>query len=194
MCPPLRQKKLQIRKYGFHGISHKSASENLKGNTLTIHLWQGSSITAIKNNKPIETSMGLTPLDGIVMMTRPGSIDPGLVLLLEKDRKIKAGLKELTGYEDFQKITQNLKNKNCAIAYKLFINSIKKYIGAYSAILGGVDNIVFTGAIGEDSEKVRNDVCKGLEFLSKNKKINILHKKTNEEFEIAKEVLKCVSQ
>jgi len=210
-------KRYSIRRYGFHGLSHEYVSEGLKGKTITCHLGSGSSISAIKNGNAIDTSMGLTPLEGIMMCTRSGDIDPGIILFLqEKGYNVKdilmnkSGLKGITGYSDFRNIRQKMnKNKDCKLAYDLFIYSIIKKIGSYIAVLNGLDNLVFTAKIGENVPKLREEICEALKFLNididkkKNKlnseiisstrsKVKVYVKKTNEENMIAKEVLKII--
>jgi acetate kinase len=210
-------KKFEIRRYGFHGLSHEYVSRGLKGKTITCHLGSGSSIAAIKDGKPIDTSMGLTPLEGIMMGTRPGSIDPGIIIFLEKKgynvNKMlteESGLKGLCGFNDFRDILLNMKkNNDCKLAYDLFIYRIIKVIGSYIAALNGMDNLVFTAAIGENVPKLREDICSHLSFLNiiidnkenksnseiisaKNSKVKVYVKKTNEEKMAVEEVLKIL--
>lgn len=207
-------KKYSIKKYGFHGISHKYLSKNLKGKTITCHLGAGVSITAIKDKKPLDTSMGLTPLEGILMQTRSGSIDPGIILFLQKKgfnlEKIlrkQSGLLGLSGKKDFRDILKKSKNKNCKLAYEIFAYQIAKTIASYTATLNGLDNLVFSAAIGENVPKLRKDICKNLECLgiklnnkanlknakiisSKSSKIKVHVIKTDEEQQIVNQVLK----
>lgn len=207
-------KKYNIRKYGFHGLSHKFVSTGLNGKTISCHLGSGSSITAIKNSKPIDTSMGLTPLEGLMMTTRSGTIDPGLIIFLEKKgynpEKLlqeKSGFLGLSGYKDFRDILKTQNKKSSKLTYDIFVYQITKIIGSYVAALNGLDNLIFTAAIGENVPKLRNDICKNLEFLGlkldekenqknskiisgKNSKVKVYVIPTNEELEIVKEVLK----
>ena len=210
-------KKYNIRKYGFHGLSHKFVSNNLKGKTITCHLGSGSSISAIVNGRAIDTSMGLTPLEGLIMGTRSGNIDPGLIFFLEKEGyKVeeilteKSGLKGVSGYNDFRDVRSKMnKNKNCKLAYDMFVYSIVKSIGSYIAVMNGIDNLVFTAAIGENVPRLREDICKSFSYLglelnkkqnqenseiiSSNKsKIKVFVKKTNEEKIAVEEVLKVL--
>jgi len=210
-------KKYKIKRYGFHGLSHKFVSKGLKGRTITCHLGSGSSIAAIKDGKPLDTSMGITPLEGIMMGTRPGSIDPGIILFLQKKGynaedilTNKSGLKGISGYSDFRDILKNKKkNKNCKLAYDLFIYRIIKVIGSYIPALGGIDNLVFTAAIGENVPELRRDICNSLKYLGlrldnkqnkknseiislKNSKIKVYVRKTNEEQMAVEEVLKIL--
>jgi len=198
--------KYEIKRYGFHGLSHAYVSKNLKGKTITCHLGSGSSIAAIFDGKAVDVSMGLTPLEGIIMGTRSGTIDPGIIFFLQKKGfnmeemlTENSGLKGICGYNDFRDILEKMnKDKDCNLAYEMFIYAIIKTIGAYVAVMNGLDNLVFTAAIGENVAKLREDICKHFEYLgirlenSKNKenseiisannsKIKVFVKKTNEE-------------
>lgn len=209
--------KYDIRKYGFHGLSHEYVSQNLKGKTITCHLGSGSSISAIKNNKPLDTSMGLTPLEGIMMGTRSGSIDPGVIFFLQKKKydvediiTNQSGLKGISGYNDFRNILKNMDtDKESKLAYDLFIYKIIKVIGSYITVLNGLDNLVFTAAIGENVPRLRRDICNNLKFigvkLNKKKnnnnerkissifsKVNVYVIKTDEEKMAVEEVLKVL--
>jgi acetate kinase len=208
--------KYQIRRYGFHGLSHKSASKDLRGKTITCHLGSGSSISAIVNGKPLDTSMGFTPMEGLMMSTRSGTIDPGIILFLqkkgydvEKMLNKNSGFKGLCKNEDFKYIKANIEKKEIKFAYDLFVYQLTKIIGSYISAMNGLDNLVFTGAIGENSPTVRQDVCKNLLFMGikinklknnknseiiseENSRIKVYVKKCDEESEIAKEVLKKI--
>src|SRR3989344_3547776 len=208
-------KKFGIRRYGFHGLSHEYASRGLKGRTIICHLGSGSSISAVLDGKPVDTSMGFTPSEGVLMGTRSGTIDPGIIFFLEKrgydtGRLLteKSGLKGLTGFNDFRDILSRMdKNKNAKLAYDMFLYQIAKTIGSYVAILNGLDNLVFTAKIGKNVAKLREDVCKHFSFLGididkeKNKlnsgvisseksRVKVLVIKTNEEKMAVEEVLK----
>jgi acetate kinase len=210
-------KKYGIRRYGFHGLSHEYVSRNLKGKTITCHLGSGSSIAAIVNGKPIDVSMGLTPLEGLIMGTRSGTIDPGIIFFLQKKGynveemlTEKSGLKGISSYNDFRDIRTNMdKDKNCKLAYDMFTYHIIKLIGAYIAAMNGVDNLVFTAAIGENVPKLREDICNNFSFFkikidknknkenaeiisSENSKVKVIVKKTNEEEMAVEEVLKIL--
>jgi acetate kinase len=200
-------KKFGFKKFGFHGISHeyvaKEASEKIKKpfkklKIITCHLGGGASITAIKNGKPIDTSMGFTPMEGLVMMTRPGNIDVGIILELVKEFGVEqtnkilnenSGIKGICDSDQMLEVLEKLKNRNkkAKLAFDVFVYSIQKYIGAYFAILGGCDLLVFTGSIGAGNPKTRNAVCKGLDILNKTK---ILAIKTDEELAIAEKIIK----
>lgn len=210
-------KKYGIRRYGFHGLSHQYVSRNLNGRTITCHLGSGCSISAILNRKPIDTSMGFTPLEGVMMGTRSGTVDLGIIFFLEKKGynaeeilSEKSGLKGISGYSDFRDVLSNMKkNKECRLAYDMFIYQITKAIGAYVSALNGLDNLVFTAKIGENVARLRKDVCNNFSFLgikidekknknnselisSKESKVKVWVKKTNEEKMAVEEVLKII--
>ncbi len=201
--PEFLRKKYSIRRFGFHGISHQyltqKTSEILKKplkslNLITLHLGGGCSIAAIKNGEPIDTSMGFTPLEGLVMMSRAGDLDPGLLIFLTKKIGIKnlekilnkeSGLKAIAGITNFKKILTK-KDKKSKLAVEIFVYRIKKYISAYFGVLKSkVDAIVFSGEIGVGLPKTRNLILKDLSFLKKTK---ILVIPTDEEYQIAKEI------
>lgn len=205
-------KKHNIKKYGFHGISHKYVTGNIPGKTISLHLGSGCSISAVENNSPLDTSMGLTPLEGLMMGTRAGDIDPGVVIYLQKKKydvnkilNFESGLKAFSNDNDFRYFLNNLDKPNIKLGFDIFIYRIIKYLGAYSAALNGLDNIIFTGTIGENSYIARQEICKNLKYLgvdideNKNKennevistdvsRVKVYVKKTDEEGEIAKEV------
>ncbi len=181
-------KEHRIRKYGFHGTSHKfvageaakflgKPAEELK--IITCHLGNGSSVSAVKNGKCVDTSMGFTPLDGVVMGTRCGSIDPAVVTYLvnncdmtasEVDSLMnkKSGVFGVSGVSsDFRDLAAAAEegNKRAELALKMFAYSVKKLIGAYAAAMGGVDAVVFTGGIGENDGANRKAITEGLEFM-----------------------------
>ena len=200
-----------IQRYGFHGISHNYVAEETakklnkpleECNLITIHLGGGSSITAIKKGKAIDTSMGLTPLEGLAMGTRSGDIDAGLVLKLVKDLgsvekaeellNRQSGLKGLTLLNDFRDILKAKENgdEKANLAFNIFVYRIKKYIGAYMAILGGVHAVAFTGAIGAGQEITREAIISGT--LNPLRDIPIFSFKTGEGTQIAKEIKKQI--
>jgi acetate kinase len=189
----------------------------LKGKIITCHLGSGSSISAIINGKPIDTSMGLTPLEGLIMGTRCGNIDPGIILYLEKKGynvneilNEKSGLKGISGHNDFRDILSTMnKDKDSKLAYEMFVYQIVKIVGSYVAAMNGLNNLVFTAAIGENVAKLRRDVCKQFKFIgikinnkrnkkneelisSRSSKVKIFVKRTNEEKMIVEEVLKII--
>jgi len=180
--------KYKIRRYGFHGTSHhyvanqaaKFLRKPLKElKIITCHLGNGCSITAIDKGKSIDTSMGFTPLEGLVMGTRCGDIDPAAVLfLMEKENftigQINDTLNRQSGLLGISGIRNDLReiqrwarkgNQRAKLALEIFIYRIKKYIGAYSAVLGGLDILIFCAGIGENEENIRSRTCQGLEFL-----------------------------
>ncbi|PID48083.1 MAG: acetate kinase [Proteobacteria bacterium] len=179
--------KYQIRKYGFHGTSHyyvaKTAAKHLgvdfdKFNAISLHLGNGSSACAIKNGKSIDTSMGLTPLAGLIMGTRCGDIDPSaLYYISQKTSKDiswinnylnkESGLKGLAGSNDLRDILKLIEqgDKKAILAYEMMIYRLSQYIGSYYAILGRLDALIFTGGIGENASALRYDTCKDLEHL-----------------------------
>jgi len=205
--PESISKEMSFRRYGFHGISHeyvaRKAAEKLKKpfeklKVITCHLGGGASIAAIKNGKAIDTSMGFTPLEGLVMMTRPGNIDAGIVLELvrkygvEKTSEIlnkESGIKGICREGDMLRVLEKIKSgdKLAKLALDVFVYSIQKYIGAYFAILGGCNVLVFTGSIGSGSAKIRNMIYKDLGILNKTKVLSI---KTDEELAIAQKINK----
>ncbi|WP_415408267.1 acetate/propionate family kinase [Sulfurovum sp. CS9] len=174
-----------IQRYGFHGTSHayvaKEAAEMMDEdlntlNLITLHLGNGASATAIKEGKSIETSMGLTPLEGLMMGTRCGDIDPAIIPFLSHNLKMdidsidkmlnkESGLKGICGTNDMREVVMQAEQDNTlsSLALEMYTYRIKKYIGSYSAVLGRVDAIIFTGGIGEHAVKVREMVCEGLE-------------------------------
>lgn len=176
-----------VRVYGFHGTSHRYvarvSAEHLgiepeKANLITVHLGNGASMAAVKNGKSIDTTLGMTPLAGLVMGTRVGDIDPGVIFYLEEERgysieKVKtmlnkqSGMKGLAGDNDLRAITDRAErgNEEAKLALDIYCYRIKKYIGAYMAAIGPLDGIVFTAGVGENSALVRKLVCEEMEHL-----------------------------
>ncbi len=177
--------KNKIRRYGAHGTSHryialkcKELFGSLKGKKIiSCHIGSGSSICAIKDGVCVDTSMGYTPLAGVVMGTRSGDIDPSVVQAIMDVKKIdinaainllnkESGLLGVTGkYSDLRDIDANLDNPQVKLAFDMLVYSIKKYIGAYAAAMNGVDYIIFTAGVGENDALVREAVCKDMEYL-----------------------------
>ncbi|AGA70128.1 acetate kinase [Desulfitobacterium dichloroeliminans LMG P-21439] len=180
--------KYKIRKYGFHGTSHKYVSqraaellgrpvEGLK--LISCHLGNGSSITAIKDGKSLETSMGFTPLEGLMMGTRSGDLDPSIVSFIQQKENLtsdevndflnkKSGVLGLSGVSsDFRDIEQarDQGNYRAGLALQVFAHDVKKYIGSYAAVLDGADAIIFTAGLGENSAEMRETVVQGLDYL-----------------------------
>jgi len=197
-----------IRKYGFHGISHQYVAEETakilkkpleKLKIITCHLGNGCSITAIKEGKSMDTSMGFTPLEGVMMGTRPGDFDPSIIIfLLKKGYSIKkieemlnkrSGLLGLSGISnDMRDIMEEIKkgNPQAKLARDVFVYRIQKYIASYIGILGGLDALVFTAGIGENQREIRDRICKGIDFLLKKTKARTLVIHTDEERLIAR--------
>ncbi|MCQ9207227.1 MAG: acetate kinase [Omnitrophica bacterium] len=209
-------KKYKIRKYGFHGTSHRFvASEAAKklGKSLTklkiitVHLGNGCSMAAISGGKSIDTTMGFTPLEGLLMGTRTGDMDPAIVtFLMEKEglsvnemnevMNNKSGLLGLSGVSnDMRDIARAAKkgNKRAHTAFKIFVYRIKKYIGAYAAVLGGLDGVVFTGGIGENMPEIKKTLAANLRPLLGNK-VKFLTIPTNEELLIARDTYKLIKK
>ena len=230
-------KKYSIRRYGFHGTSHKFVSarcaevmgkniEDLK--IVTCHLGNGSSIAAVKNGKVIDTSMGLTPLDGLEMGTRCGAIDPSVVLFLMEKENLSVkemdtllnkksgimGVSELSSDDRDVKAAAAEGNEQCALARKMLGYQIKKFIGAYTAAMDGIDAIVFTGGIGENADDLRDNICNELSYLgieinneigktlvkgkegelsTENSKVKVYVLPTNEELAIARDTRDIVN-
>ena len=180
--------KYGVRRYGFHGTSHRYVSKrvceflgvNPEGQRIiTCHIGNGGSITAIKDGKSVDTSMGLTPLEGLMMGTRSGDIDAGAVTyIMEKEGLDAAGLSNLLNKKsgvlgifgessDMRDLEAAVAagNPRARLAENMYLYRIKKYIGAYAAALGGVDILVFTGGVGENQASARWGACEGLEFM-----------------------------
>ncbi len=230
-----------IRRYGFHGTSHayvaSKAAEHLGDDVknlriITCHLGNGCSVAAIEYGRSVETSMGMTPLEGLVMGTRSGDIDPGVMLHLleteglsgddlDKILNKESGLKGISGIgNDMRDIIQKAQegNDECRLAIQVFAHRARKYIGAYAAVMGGVDVIVFTGGIGENSPMIRHRITQRLDFLGaiinedknhdvslkteepvgefswNHSKVKLLAIKTDEQYSIAKQTAKVMEQ
>ncbi|MDD5501294.1 MAG: acetate kinase [Candidatus Omnitrophica bacterium] len=206
--------RLKIRKYGFHGTSHEyvamEAAKILrrplnKIKLISCHLGNGCSITAIDKGRSVDTSMGFTPLEGLVMGTRCGDIDPALVTHIMRRERLDAqnmerilnresGLKGISGVSNDMRpleLKARAGNKRARLAIDIFIYKIRKYIGAYMSVLGGLDALVFTAGIGENQSMIRERVCCGLFSLFK-KKPRVLVVSTNEELMIARQTYKLI--
>ncbi|MDD3706226.1 MAG: acetate kinase [Clostridiaceae bacterium] len=228
--------KYRVRRYGFHGTSHKYVAERAAAmlgkplseiKVITCHLGNGASITAVMNGKSVDTSMGFTPLEGLAMGTRSGNIDPAIIkFLMEKENidinevdKIlnkKSGVLGISGVSsDFRDIEEaaDSGNERAQLALEVYIHNVKKFIGAYAAVMNGVDAIVFTAGLGENSATMRSSICKDMSFLgveldeAKNNvrgketdlskdgsKVRVLLVPTNEELMIARDTMKLVSK
>ncbi|MFH1981995.1 MAG: acetate kinase [Pseudomonadota bacterium] len=223
-----------IRRYGFHGISHafvaQKTAEFLKMplariNLITLHLGNGASVAAIKNGRCMDTSMGMTPLEGLIMGTRGGDLDPGALLfvLRKMDADVDAvddmlnrdsGLKGICGENDMREVMQmaDAGNNDARLAVDMVVHRIKKYIGAYHAVIGGANAVVFTGGIGENAPDIRRQICEGLSHLgmridpqvntvkpsdalsvnAPGSPVRILVVRTNEELAIAQQTVACI--
>ena len=225
----------KIRAYGVHGTSHKYVSEKAieylqsvnkpHQNIIAIHLGNGCSITAIKDGKSVDTSMGFSPNSGLIMGTRSGDIDQSLIFYLTKTLgytiddtntllQKQSGMLGLTGYSDLRDIEANAEtgNVDCQLALAINAYRIKKYIGSYTSVLNGLDAIIFTAGIGENSSYIRKLVCTDMEYFgikldevineirskevreinTSDSKTKILVIPTNEEFEIANQVFELL--
>ncbi len=179
-------RKYKIRRYGFHGISHRYMMLRYAQlthqpvshvNLVTLHLEGGSSAAAIRNGQSVDTSMGFTPLEGLMMGTRSGDLDPAIVPYLMRKEKLdekeietflnkKCGLKGVSGVSaDTRELRKHMDNPDVALTLRMFCYRVRKYIGAYVAALGGAEAIVFGGGISENSPDVRAQICEGLECL-----------------------------
>jgi acetate kinase len=222
-----------VRVYGFHGTSHKNVSSqameymnNPDAKLVSIHLGNGCSMAAVKSGKSIDTTMGFGPLSGLVMGTRSGDIDPSVVFHLIDQENFtvkevsdllnkKAGMLGMAGSNDMRDIHKFAAegSEDAKLALKLYAYRIKKFIGAYAAVLNGVDALIFTGGVGENDRLMRAMVCEELEFLGiypdaeKNQnlsgqiyeinradaRVKILVARTNEEFDIASQCYELVN-
>jgi acetate kinase len=227
-------KKYHVRRYGFHGTSHHYVAEQAAAhlgqplghlNLITLHLGNGASAAAIKAGKSVDTSMGLTPLEGLVMGTRCGDLDPAIHFYLAREAGLsmeeveallnkQSGLKGICGVNDMREIIRLAESgdRQAQLAIDIYCYRIKKYIGAYFAVLGQVDALVFTGGIGENAALIRQRSCEDLnglgiildeqkntscagtlmEVQDSRSKVSILVIPTNEELEIARQTLKCI--
>lgn len=180
--------KYGIRRYGFHGTSHRYVSQRAcdflgldynKARIITCHIGNGASIDAIKNGKCIDTSLGMTPTDGLMMGTRCGAVDPGMLVFLGEKEGFsyeelsncinkKSGVLGVSGVSsDMRELEDAIKkgNERAILALDMYEYRIKKYVGAYAAAMGGVDLIVFTGGVGENQARTRDFVCSDMEFM-----------------------------
>jgi acetate kinase len=170
-----------VQRYGFHGLSYESIVHRLgKENPARVvcaHLGSGASLTALRDGRSVDTSMGMTPTGGIPMATRMGDLDPGVLIFLlragmnadelETMLNRKSGLGAIAGETDMRHLLKRKQqgDRDASLAIEIFAGAVRKFIGAYAAELGGLDLLVFTGGIGEHSDEVRARICDGLEFL-----------------------------
>lgn len=207
--------KFGLKKFGFHGISHyyaaKKACEDLsldfnQAKLITVHLGGGCSLAAIEKGKPIDTSMGFSPLEGVMMLTRSGDLDPIVVLeiiqgflrsnlpiekALAETKKLlnfSSGIKGISGYDDYLELLKavNFGEPKAKLAWEMFIQRIKKYIGAYFALLNGADAVVFTGKIGARGKETRKKICDKMNMLEG---VPIVVVEPHEELAIARETI-----
>lgn len=171
-----------VRRYGFHGLSYESIlathPEARRGRTIIAHLGNGCSLTALRDGLPVETTMGFTPAGGVVMGSRSGDLDPGVLIYLmdhlqygprdiERLVNQESGLKGISGLtsEMHTLLSAQSTNPLAALAIDIYCHSIRKQIGAFTAVLGGLDRLIFTAGIGERAAAVRRQICQGLEYL-----------------------------
>jgi acetate kinase len=227
--------KWQIRRYGFHGTSHQYVSEQAAAflgrpldtlNQIVLHLGNGASASAIVAGRPVDTSMGLTPLEGLVMGTRSGDIDPGIIGYLCRVAKMgveevesmlneQSGILGLAGERDYRRLLEMIESGDSAaqLAYNVFIHRLRKYVGAYLAVMGRTDVVSFTAGVGENVAAVRRDALCGLAALgieideqrnsqpshdarrisADTSPITVLVTPTNEELAIARDCLRAIS-
>lgn len=224
---------LRVRKYGFHGTSHKFVSEQVReilgkddAKVIVCHLGNGASVSAVHGDKCLDTSMGLTPLQGLMMGTRCGDIDPAAVLHIMKERGLtvkemdnrlnkESGLLGIYGKSSDSRDIENgvaEGDKRAILAEDMFAYRVKSYIGAYAAVLGGVDAIAFTAGIGENAASMREKIASGLEYLGvefdtevnsvrksgivelskKDSKVKVFKVPTNEELVIARDTYQII--
>jgi len=209
-------KRFGIRKYGFHGTSHEYVANEAarllkkplnKLKIITCHLGNGCSIAAVDKGRSIDTSMGFTPLEGLVMGTRCGDIDPALVTYIMRKLSLNvaqideilnrsSGLKGISGISNDMRILSaraKAGDKRARLAIDIFVYRIKKYIGAYTAIMGGCDAVVFTAGIGENQKDIRYKICQGL-FRALRKKPKVFIIPTDEELMIAIKTFRLISK
>ncbi len=186
---PRKYREQGVERYGFHGLSFEYLMDELartagadaaQGRVILAHLGNGSSLAAVHNGKGIDTSMGFTPAAGVPMGTRSGDLDPGLVWYFAQTEQMsskqfhqmvnhQSGLLGVSGTSsDFRELLQQTDDVRAAEAIELFCYQVKKFVGAYSAALGGLDTLIFTGGVGENAPAVRERICSGLDFLGIN--------------------------
>lgn len=205
-----------IRRYGFHGTSHEYVSHEAslilkrplsKLRIITCHLGNGCSITAVKGGRAIDTSMGFTPLEGLIMGTRCGDIDPEIIIYLVRDKgwdiervdeilNKRSGLKGISGISnDMRRLEAEAKkgNRRAGLAIDIFVYRVRKYIGAYMAVLAGCDAVVFTAGIGEHQSGIRRRICSGL-FNHLRRRPAVLVIPTHEELMIARKTYDIIKK
>ncbi len=222
---PERMRNDGICRYGFHGLSYEyilqelekeAGSEISRGRIIIAHLGNGASMAAVKERKSQDTTMGFTPSGGLIMSTRSGDLDPGVIIYLQKEKKLnideinklvneESGLMGISGKSSDMKELLESENRNdkAALAINMFCYQAKKYLGALTSVLGGLDTLIFTGGIGENSSEIRQRICQNMDYLGitlndeKNKgnekiistgksKVTVRVMKTNEELMISR--------
>jgi len=186
--PTVLYRRHKVRRYGFHGTSHHYVSEQAAQflgvtleslNMISCHIGNGASVTAIQDGKSVDTSMGMTPLEGLMMGTRSGDLDPAIVPFVMNKEELTlnevnsmlnkhSGLLAISGLSsDVREVTEAMEegDKNAKLAFDMYVHRIKKYIGAYTAAMNGFDTLVFTAGVGENSVVMRQAVCEGLTFF-----------------------------
>jgi acetate kinase len=192
-----------VRRYGFHGLSHAHAARRAgeARRVVTCHLGAGASLCAVLDGRSVDTTMGFTPLEGLVMATRSGSVDPGLLLWLQQHEGISvdsmaealehdSGLLGLAGSADMRELLDR-DDDDARLAVDVYVHRLRAGIGAMAASLGGLDALVFTGGVGENSERVRELACEGLKHLgvgAPDERVRVLAVHAREDLEIARQV------
>ncbi|MEO6978213.1 MAG: acetate/propionate family kinase, partial [Mucilaginibacter sp.] len=182
---PKKYKEMGLMRYGFHGLSYEYIMQKLAGKTTALgrkriiiaHLGNGASMAAVKNNIGVDTTMGMSPMGGLVMGTRPGDLDPGVSLFLLKHEQLtpdeldalfskQSGLKAIGGFSDVRELLKiEAENPDARAAIDLFCYQAKKMIGSLAAAMGGVDILVFTGGIGANAAVIRERICENMDFM-----------------------------
>lgn len=229
--------KYKVRRYGFHGTSHKFVAQKAcrilgldfdSVKIITCHLGNGASICAIRNGKSVDTSMGFTPVEGLIMGTRSGDVDPGILLFLAEKENLsikqvndvvnkKSGVQGISGLSSDMRDLENAAadgNERAKLALDMYYYRVKKYVGAYAAIMDGVDLIIFTGGIGENDDNIRAHVSEAIDFMGvdfdadankgvrgkdklltkPNSRVKVMSVTTNEELVIATDTANIVSK
>jgi acetate kinase len=192
-----------VRRYGFHGLSHAHAARSAGDarRVVTCHLGAGASLCAVLDGRSVDTTMGFTPLEGLVMATRSGSVDPGLLLWLQQNEGVSvdamaevlehdSGLLGLAGTADMRELLAR-DDDEARLAIDVYVHRLRAGIGAMAASLGGLDALVFTGGVGENSERIRALACEGLGHLGvgpPDERVRVLTVRAREDLEIARQV------
>lgn len=184
---PKKYRDAGVRRYGFHGLAYTSLLSTFRknagqvaadGRVILAHLGSGASVTATQHGKPVDTTMGFTPTSGVTMSTRSGDLDPAIYGFLHRENGMRGdefdhminfesgllGVSNITG-DMYSLLQMEAENEDAALAIELFVHDIKKAIGGYTALLGGIDSLIFSGGIGEQSAPIRGRICQGLEYL-----------------------------